>query len=67
MSDLPADVLKHVVDVHCHPTDSEMTAQDIKELTIKICAMATRPSDQVCTIRHMLQVSVIDAIAGAGC
>lgn len=39
-------VLPHVVDVHCHPTDSATTAADIEELPIRVCAMATRKSDQ---------------------
>ena len=45
--DLPANVLKHVVDVHCHPTDSVISSRAIEELPIKICAMATKPDDQV--------------------
>ena len=51
MTDLPADVLEHVVDVHCHPTDSAISPRAIEELPIKICAMATRPDDQVCASR----------------
>ncbi|EJD03792.1 TatD DNase family Scn1 [Fomitiporia mediterranea MF3/22] len=46
MSEPPLDVLKHVVDVHCHPTDSEIPSNVIDELPITICAMATRPDDQ---------------------
>ncbi|KAI5120837.1 hypothetical protein M0805_007024 [Coniferiporia weirii] len=42
----PADVFKHVVDVHCHPTDSEIPSNIMDELSITICAMATRQSDQ---------------------
>ncbi|KAI0778717.1 TatD DNase family Scn1, partial [Trametes elegans] len=41
-------VLAHVVDVHCHPTDSDlaMTREAARTLPIRICAMATRGSDQ---------------------
>ena len=42
----PAEVLKHVVDVHCHPTDSEISLEAIESLPIRICAMSTRMSDQ---------------------
>ncbi|KXN88839.1 Cut9-interacting protein scn1 [Leucoagaricus sp. SymC.cos] len=42
MTDLPPDeVLRHVVDVHCHPTDS------FNEWTATVCAMASRNTDQV--------------------
>ncbi|OSD06213.1 Metallo-dependent hydrolase [Trametes coccinea BRFM310] len=45
---VPRAVLAHVVDVHCHPTDSkaEMTHRVVEDLPIRICAMATRRSDQ---------------------
>ncbi|KAH9897885.1 hypothetical protein C8Q73DRAFT_682898 [Cubamyces lactineus] len=45
---VPHEVLAHVVDVHCHPTDSDfgMTSEFVKELPIRICAMSTRRSDQ---------------------
>ncbi|KAI9056986.1 TatD DNase family Scn1 [Trametes sanguinea] len=45
---VPRAVLAHVVDVHCHPTDSdaEMTHRVVEDLPIRICAMATRHSDQ---------------------
>ena len=46
MSAPSKDVLKHVVDVHCHPTESEITTEDIENLPITICAMASRQSDQ---------------------
>ncbi|KDQ63112.1 hypothetical protein JAAARDRAFT_120667 [Jaapia argillacea MUCL 33604] len=39
-------VLRHVIDVHCHPTDSEIPPVSMDRLPIKICAMATRGSDQ---------------------
>lgn len=42
----PKDVLKHIVDVHCHPTDSEITDEHMNALQITICAMATRQDDQ---------------------
>jgi hypothetical protein len=40
------DVLKHIVDVHVHPTDSAIVPQAMEDLAIKICAMSTRKSDQ---------------------
>lgn len=45
---VPRVVLAHVVDVHCHPTDSDfaMTLEAANDLPIRICAMATRRSDQ---------------------
>lgn len=44
---LPSDsVLSHVVDVHCHPTDSEVPDDVLQDLKIKVCAMATRAEDQ---------------------
>ncbi|KAH7910444.1 hypothetical protein BJ138DRAFT_1152894 [Hygrophoropsis aurantiaca] len=39
-------VLRHVVDVHCHPTDSQISQSAMDELPIAICAMATRQADQ---------------------
>lgn len=41
------DVLEHVYDVHCHPTD-EIDIPDaiMGDLSIRICAMATRWEDQ---------------------
>ncbi|KAL5534081.1 hypothetical protein ACEPAG_542 [Sanghuangporus baumii] len=46
MSNPSRDVLKHVVDVHCHPTDSEIPINVVDKLPITICAMATRYEDQ---------------------
>lgn len=46
IEDVPRNVLAHVVDVHCHPTDTDISSSDIEELPIRICAMATRKSDQ---------------------
>ncbi|KIJ66209.1 hypothetical protein HYDPIDRAFT_166516 [Hydnomerulius pinastri MD-312] len=40
------DVLRHVVDVHCHPTDSEVGTEAMDDLSITICAMSSRQSDQ---------------------
>ncbi|EGO00869.1 hypothetical protein SERLA73DRAFT_87191 [Serpula lacrymans var. lacrymans S7.3] len=40
------EVLRHVVDVHCHPTDSEISPNTMDKLPITICAMATRMEDQ---------------------
>lgn len=42
----PREVLEHVVDVHCHPTDSPCPADAMDNLAVRICAMATRTSDQ---------------------
>ncbi|KAH9920234.1 uncharacterized protein BXZ73DRAFT_80178 [Epithele typhae] len=44
----PRAVLAHVVDVHCHPTDSptDATHAAVAESPIRLCAMATRQSDQ---------------------
>lgn len=39
-------VLAHVVDVHCHPTDSPVPPEVMDELRIRVCAMSTRASDQ---------------------
>lgn len=42
------DVLKHVVDAHCHPTDEiDISSEDMDSMSIKICAMATRSDDQI--------------------
>ncbi|TBU49974.1 TatD DNase family Scn1 [Dichomitus squalens] len=45
---VPRSVLEHVIDVHCHPTDSDMamTLRVAEQMPIRICAMATRRSDQ---------------------
>lgn len=42
----PTDVLQHVIDVHAHPTDSNITEAEIDQLPITVCAMATRHNDQ---------------------
>lgn len=40
-------VLRHVVDVHCHPTDApQISHETMQGLSITLCAMATRQSDQ---------------------
>lgn len=44
--DLRPELLKHIVDVHCHPTDYPITREDTKKLHIRICTMASRQSDQ---------------------
>jgi len=41
-----ADILRHVVDVHCHPTDTSVSFESMERLEITVCAMATRTSDQ---------------------
>ena len=45
---VPREVLAHVIDVHCHPTDSDMamTHKVADDMAIRVCAMATRRSDQ---------------------
>lgn len=42
------DVLSHIVDVHCHPTDALEGVSDtsMDRLKITVCAMSTMPSDQ---------------------
>lgn len=41
------DVLRHVVDVHCHPTDApSISAESMRRLGITICAMSSMQSDQ---------------------
>ncbi|KAF6766704.1 TatD DNase family Scn1 [Ephemerocybe angulata] len=44
---LNPDVLRHVVDVHCHPTDAgEVSQLAMDKLEITICAMSSMKSDQ---------------------
>jgi len=42
----PPSVLAHVVDVHCHPTDTDIPDGFPDDLHITICAMSTRTRDQ---------------------
>ncbi|KAG1754965.1 uncharacterized protein EDB91DRAFT_1325933 [Suillus paluster] len=42
----PPSVLRHVVDIHCHPTDSEIPVQSMDNLPIIIGAMSTLQADQ---------------------
>lgn len=42
----PDEVLAHVVDVHCHPTDSPISQATMDSLRIKICAMFVHLSSQ---------------------
>lgn len=43
----PDSLLAHIVDAHCHPTDSPFSSSVMDALPLKhICAMATRASDQ---------------------
>ena len=42
----PPSVLRHVVDVHAHPTDSEIPVKIMDNLPITICAMSTLQADQ---------------------
>ncbi|KAJ7070789.1 TatD DNase family Scn1 [Mycena amicta] len=39
-------VLRHIVDVHCHPTDSPISTDSMQQLGITVCAMSTRERDQ---------------------
>ncbi|KAF8167351.1 hypothetical protein B0H34DRAFT_645680 [Crassisporium funariophilum] len=50
MTNLPnADILRHIVDAHCHPTDAPggISATSMEKLEISICAMSTMQSDQL--------------------
>ncbi|KIK07248.1 hypothetical protein K443DRAFT_673506 [Laccaria amethystina LaAM-08-1] len=40
------DVLRHIVDVHCHPTDAAISSDSMDRLKITVCAMSTMISDQ---------------------
>ena len=42
----PPSVLAHVVDVHCHPTDTDIPDGLPDDLHITICAMSARTRDQ---------------------
>lgn len=42
----PPEVLAHLVDVHCHPTDSPIPQDVMSTMPMRICAMATRGTDQ---------------------
>ncbi|EJU02652.1 Metallo-dependent hydrolase [Dacryopinax primogenitus] len=42
----PAELLAHLTDVHCHPTDSDTPKDVMEALVIRVCAMATRSDDQ---------------------
>ncbi|KAF4573260.1 Metallo-dependent Hydrolase/TatD-type [Pleurotus pulmonarius] len=60
-------VLHHVVDVHCHPTDSPATLSpdSMHRLPITICPMASRKSDQP-RIRALAQAHPDKVIPGFG-
>lgn len=50
------EVLHHVVDVHCHPTDApSVSPHSMDRLQITICAMSTMQSDQ--QLVHDLAIS----------
>ena len=42
------DVLRHIVDVHCHPTDAPngIPSSSMQRLGITVCAMSTMQTDQ---------------------
>jgi len=42
----PPEVLKHITDVHCHPTDSPVSDASMQQLEISICAMSYMQSNQ---------------------
>ncbi|THV07458.1 Metallo-dependent hydrolase [Dendrothele bispora CBS 962.96] len=48
MANLPrSDLLRHVIDVHCHPTDASLISpESMENLSITICAMSSNQSDQ---------------------
>ncbi|KAF7347605.1 Dnase family scn1 [Mycena venus] len=46
MAAFPPRVLRHIVDVHCHPTDSPISAKSMEQLEISVCAMSTHHGDQ---------------------
>lgn len=47
LSPLPSsDVLTHIVDAHCHPTDSPLDEEFFSQVSHRVCAMATRGTDQ---------------------
>lgn len=60
-------VLRHVVDVHCHPTDSPATLSpdSMHRLPITICPMASRKSDQP-RVRALAQAHPYKVIPGFG-
>ncbi|KAF8324066.1 TatD DNase family Scn1 [Clavulina sp. PMI_390] len=37
---------KYLTDVHCHPTDSEITDEEMNKLPLRVVAMSSRVSDQ---------------------
>ena len=65
----PQDVLRHVVDVHCHPTDSEIRDEVVEEMSITICAMATKPDDQalVAELANKFPTKVIPCFGPSEC
>ncbi|KAG8764421.1 hypothetical protein FRC16_008392, partial [Serendipita sp. 398] len=47
MATPPRDILGHLVDVHCHPTEQTQIPDDLmSDLPIKVCAMASGRHDQ---------------------
>jgi len=43
----PPEILAHLVDVHCHPTDApEIAASTIESIPCTLCAMSTQEGDQ---------------------
>lgn len=54
MVELPSsDVLQHLVDVHCHPTNApHISLESMERLQITVCSMARREADQI-TARNL--------------
>ncbi|KAJ4002267.1 hypothetical protein F5050DRAFT_1559054 [Lentinula boryana] len=48
-TELPSsEILRHLVDVHCHPTDApSISPASMEKLGITICAMSSKASDQL--------------------
>jgi hypothetical protein len=64
----PPSVLAHVVDVHCHPTDTEIPDGFPEDLHITICAMSAQTRDQplVRELTAKCPEKVIPAFGGCG-
>jgi hypothetical protein len=43
---LPSNLLAHIVDVHCHPTDGLISDESMRNLHITLLAQSTRSGDQ---------------------
>lgn len=61
----PLEVLEHLTDVHCHPTDSPTPHETMSTLPIRVCAMATRDTDQS-LVRELAIAYPDKVVAGFG-